>query len=120
MFPALDHSEASLTVLEEILDDATDFVPEMTARRLSGLVQDVGCYILEIGMREFGGCYLWYEDRDSPVRVVGEPSFRVALSTWKKVRNRLNGDKSDNIPFHYAGFAQRVRQATPGTDVIYI
>jgi hypothetical protein len=36
------------------------------------------------------------------------------------MRSRIGGNDSDNIPFHYAGFARRVRQAIPGTDAIYV
>ena len=116
----LDYSEASLVLVEEMLAEAADFASEMSQSRLSGLVRDFGCYIMEVGRQEFGGCYRWHEDRDRPVLIVGEPLFRVAMLSWDKVKGRISGDESDNIPFHYAGFAGRVRQATPGTDVIYV
>jgi hypothetical protein len=54
------------------------------------------------------------------VLVVGEPSFHVAMISWDKVRGRLNGDEADNIPFFYAGFAKRVREAEPGNHVPYV
>jgi len=55
-----------------------------------------------------------------PVLIVGEPEFRVAMIAWDKVRGRLSGDKADNIPFFYAGFAERVRGAQPGDDALYV
>jgi hypothetical protein len=58
--------------------------------------------------------------RNAPVLVVGEPAFRVALLTWDRVRARLSGDAADNIPFFYAGFAERVRQGEPGSDVLFV
>ena len=77
---ALDYSEASLGVLENILAQAADWglVPD----QLEALVQPFGCCILEVGRREFGGRYLWHTGRDAPVLVVGEPGFRVAILTW--------------------------------------
>lgn len=116
----LDYSEASLVVVEEMLAEAADWVAELTPDQLTTLVQDFGCYILEVGRREFGGRYLWHDGRDQPVLVVGEPAFRVAMLTWDKVRGRLKGDEGDNIPFHYAGFAGRARQGKPGDDVLYV
>jgi hypothetical protein len=44
----------------------------------------------------------------------------VALLTWDQVRGRLSGDLSCNIPFLYAGFAERARQAKPGSDALYV
>ena len=52
--------------------------------------------------------------------VVGEPKFHVALMAFDKVRGRLAGDKGDNIPFFYEGFAARVKSAVPGTKVLYV
>lgn len=116
----LDYSEESLVVIDELLDEASDFVDEMSADAVRSLTESVGCYVLEVGRRAFGGRYLWYEQRDAPVLVVGEPKFRVAMLTWDTVRGRLSGDTSDSIPFLYKGFAQRVRSATDGTDAFYV
>jgi hypothetical protein len=116
----LDYTEASLAVVEEMLAEAGQWLSEMTPEQVTTLVQDVGCYILEVGRREFGGRYQWHDGRDQPVLVVGEPAFRVALIAWDKVRGRLGGDAGDNVPFFYAGFAARARQAAPGTDALYV
>jgi hypothetical protein len=116
----LDYSEASLTAVEDMLAEASAFAADMTPDQLTTLAQDFGCYILEVGRREFGGRYYWFEQRDQPVLVVGEPAFRVALLGWDRVRGRLSGDEGDNIPFFYAGFAERARQARPGDDALYV
>jgi hypothetical protein len=116
----LDFSEASLALVEEMLEECSAAVDEMTPKQLEMLVEDFGCYILEVGRKEFGGRYYWFDQREQPVLVVGEPAFRVAMITWDKVRGRLKGDKADNIPFFYAGFAQRARQAKPGDDALYV
>jgi hypothetical protein len=95
----MDYTEASLVEVEDMLDEAADYLSAMTPEQITNVVQNVGCYILEVGRREFGGRYLWQDDRDQPVLVVGEPAFRVAMITWDKVRGRLSGDDGDNIPF---------------------
>src|SRR5262249_34713370 len=95
----LDFSEASLTIVEDMLAEVAALTDAMTLDQLTMLAQDFGCYILEVGRREFGGRYSWFDQRDQPVLVVGEPAFRVALLIWDKVRGRLSGDEADNIPF---------------------
>src|SRR5262245_25933649 len=116
----LDYTAASLGVVEDMLAEAAEWASDLTHEQLTTLVQDFGCYILEVGRREFGGRYYWFERRDQPVLVVGEPTFRVALLAWDKVRGRLSGDEGDNIPFFYAGFAERARRAKPGDDALYV
>jgi hypothetical protein len=116
----LDYSETSLAVVEDVLAEAGQWLSELSPEQVTALVQNFGCYVLEVGRREFGGRYQWHDGRDQPVLVVGEPTFRIAMLSWDKVRGRLGGDKGDNIPFFFAGFAERARQATPGTDVLYV
>jgi hypothetical protein len=117
---ALDYSEASLTVIEEMLAEAAQWLSELTAEQVTTLVQNFGCYILEVGRRNFGGRYQWHDGRDQPVLVVGEPKFRIAMIAWDKIRCRVGGDEGGNIPFFYAGFAERVRMAKPGDDALYV
>ena len=116
----LDYSEASLELVEEMVVETGEWLSEMTSEQVTTLVQDFGCYILEVGRREFGGRFQWHDGRDQPVLVVGEPAFRVAIVTWDKVRGRLGGDEGDNIQFFYAGFAERARRAGPGSDALYV
>ncbi len=117
---ALDYSEESLTIAEEMLEEAAEWAGEMSTNQLETLAQDFGCYILEVARREFGGRYAWFEKRDQPVLVVGEPTFRIALLAWDKVKGRLSGDRADNIPFFFHGFAERVRKAEAGVDALYV
>jgi hypothetical protein len=116
----LDYSQESLEAVEELLEDAVEYYPELSPDAARRTMQLFGCYILEVARREFGGGYLWFEERDQPVLVVGEPESHVALMTWDKVHGRLSGDAADSIPFFYAGFAERVRSAPPGTRVLYV
>ncbi len=113
-------SRDSLTIVEEMAEEAAAWRSTLSPDQLTNLVQDVGCYLLEVGRREFDGQYLWHEPRHQPVPVVGEPAFHVALMTWDKVRRRLGGDRADNLLFFYDGFAERARQAVPGTRAIYV
>jgi hypothetical protein len=116
----LDYTQESLATVEDMLDEVANYANEMSPDELTQLSQSFGCYILEVGRRSFGGRYLWHDQRDQPVLVVGEPDFRVSILTWDKVRGRIGGDSGDNIPFFYTGFAERVRSASAGIDVLYV
>lgn len=116
----LDYSEASLEIVEEMLGEASKFSADFSESEMRLIVEPFGCYLLEVGRRTFGGDYFWVDDHEQPVLVVGEPDFHAAIMTWGKVRGRLNGDTGDNIPFFFAGFAHRVRTATPGSHVLYV
>ena len=117
---SLDYSVASLTVIEEILAEASEFYSELPEGQIRAIVQEVGCYILCVGHRQFGGEYFWHDERAQPVLAVGEPEKHVAMMTWDKVHGRLSGDVGDNIPFFYDGFAERAATAPAGTRALYV
>jgi len=117
---SLDFSEESLQAVEELLDDVSDYYPDFSSEQAQRIVRLFGCYILEVAQRAFGGQYFWYDERDQPVLVVGEPDYRIAIIAWDKVHERLSGDPANNIPFFYAGFAERVRSASPGARALYV
>ncbi len=116
----LDYSEASLALVEEMLGEASEYFTELPDEQIDSLVQFFGCYILEIGRRQFGGTYSWLEQQQEPVLVVGEPMTHIAIATWGKVRARLAGDPADNIQFFFEGFSAQARQLTPGKRTLYI
>ena len=116
----LDFSAPSLVVVDEVLDRYAQILGDAPEQAVRNFTQMVGCYVLEVGRREFGGTYQWWDERDAPVLVVGEPAFHVSLLAADKVAGRLNGDRSDSLPFLYEGFAERVRTATPGTSATYV
>ncbi|MBN6207464.1 hypothetical protein JYK21_13400 [Ralstonia pickettii] len=116
----LDFSEASLQIVEEMLAEAALYRQDLEVDVIEGLVTRFGCYILEVGRRQFGGTYSWLEERSQPVLVVREPEAHIALMTWDRVRGRISGDAGDNIPFFFEGFAQRARTAPTGTRALYV
>src|SRR5260370_11033092 len=116
----LDFSEASLQTVEEMLNELAEYGDQMSPKQLRVLAQDFGCYILEIGRREFVGRDSWFEQGDQPVLIVGGPALLIAMVTWEKVLSRLSGEPADNIPFFYAGFAGPARRAEPGVDALYV
>jgi len=116
----LDYSASSFVLVEKMLAEAHEYVEALSALELDDLVRSIGCYLLESARRAMGGEYKWFQDREQPVLIVGEPKFHVALATWGKVRGRVMGDPGDNIPFHMSGFWDRATAALPGDRVLFI
>lgn len=114
----LNYTEASLKSIESLLNEASQYHQKMNEKDRNALVELMGCYVLQVAHVEFSGKYAWYQDL--PLLVVGEPVFHVALFPFGKVRGRLSGDKGDNIPFFYQGFAQRARARKAGTHALYV
>jgi hypothetical protein len=116
----LDYSESSLLIVEEMLAEAAEFVGQMPQDDVAALIQLFGSYLLQVARTAHGGTFLWHEQQNEPVLVVGEPDRHIAMMAFQKVRGRLSGDESDNIPFFYKGFDDRVRLAMPGTRALYV
>ncbi|WP_089400920.1 hypothetical protein [Noviherbaspirillum humi] len=116
----LDFSESSLSIIEELLEEASAYVTEMPESRVTDLIQLFGCYVLEVARKNYGGDYAWLDDNRGPVLVVGEPATHIAISTWAKVRGRLNGDRADDIPFFYKGFSNMARERPTARRILFI
>ncbi|GAB3618270.1 hypothetical protein GCM10027416_28270 [Okibacterium endophyticum] len=102
---ALDYSEASLEVLDGILDDFHT--------RGEPLPEDLqflaSAYVFEVARRQFGGRYLRADEPNPFVLVIGEPEFQVGVLVMGKVLGRAVNGPEDSIPFFYQGIAPLVR-----------
>jgi hypothetical protein len=116
----LDYSERSLETVEEMLAEASAYFDEMTGDQRECLAQDFGCYILEVARQTYGGRYTWWEEHQEPVLVHGEPEFHLAIAAWDKVRRRLSGDLSNNIPFFFQGFSERAKNGKAGMHTVIV
>lgn len=116
----LDYSINSLELIDEILDDASDYAEEMAEGQLIWLQTAVGAYILEVARRKYGGQYYWYKKLEQVILVTGQPNFEISILTAEKVMARLKNGTEDNIPFFFQGYAERVESAKPGDKAIYI
>ena len=116
----LDYSVASLAAVDEMLAEVSDYVADLDEAVVTGLVQQLGCYVLEVARRAYGGTYFWHDEGEQPILVVGEPEAHVALMTWSKVVGRLTGDVGDDIVYFLAGFAQKAATPEPGSDVLFL
>ena len=53
----LDFSEHSLKLIDNILDEAGEFIEDMTEGKKRWIIEIVGCYILEVARNNYGGQY---------------------------------------------------------------
>ena len=116
----LDWSIASLVAVDEMLAEASAYVADLDETVVTGLVQQLGCYVLEVGRRAYGGQYFWHDEGEQPILVVGEPAAHVALMTWSKVVGRLTGDVGDDIVYFFSGFAQKAEHPEAGSNVLFL
>lgn len=116
----LDGSVESLKVVDEMLVEVAEYVADLDEAVVTNLVQQLGCYVLEVGRRAYGGTYFWHEEGEQPILVVGEPEAHVALMTWSKVTGRITGDEGDDIVFFFDGFAAKAAHPEPGSNVLFL
>ena len=116
----LDGSVESLKVVDEMLLEVSAYVADLDEAVVTNLVQQLGCYVLEVGRHAYGGEYFWHEEGEQPILVVGEPDAHVALMTWSKVTGRITGDAGDDIVFFFDGFAAKAARPEPGSNVLFL
>ncbi|HEX7639573.1 MAG TPA: hypothetical protein VF457_14345 [Burkholderiaceae bacterium] len=116
----LDWTAASVDAVDEICAEVAGYVAELDEAVVTGLVQQLGCYLLEVARRRHGGTYYWHPEGEQPVLVVGEPQAHVALMTWSKVTGRVTGDEGDDLRFFLDGFAQRAARPEAGDRVLFV
>lgn len=116
-FNGLDFSVNSLKVVDDMLDEASDFYEEMNDNQRQNLISTVGSYIFEVARKNFGGRYFWYDQLNQPILVTGQPEFEVSILAFDKVKGRLENGKEDNIPFYFQGYEERVKNKQSGMIV---
>lgn len=116
-FKGLDFSVKSLEVLDDFLDEASDFYEDMGEERRKDIIHTAGSYIFEVARRNYGGKYFWYNHLNQPILVTGQPDFEVSIIAFEKVKGRLENGSEDNIPFYFAGYTERVEKKESGMIV---
>ena len=116
----LDYTAESLGMVDEMLAEVAGYATELPEEAVVGLMQQLGCYVLEVARRRFGGTYYWNEEAEQPILVVGEPDAHVAIMAWSKVLGRLTGDVGDSVEFLFQGFAEKAAAPTAGDNVLFV
>lgn len=112
---AWDYTADSLKAVDAVLDALSPHRTQIDPATFDALVNIVGCYVLEVGLREHGGHYAYFEPGKHSVLVVRGPDFQVALSAFDVVENRLKGSPLHSTWTIYRAFSDQVRAAEPET-----
>jgi hypothetical protein len=107
----LDYSEASLELVDSVLDDFYQQQAELPG----DLHFLASAYVFEVARRTFGGRYLRGDEENPFVLVIGEQPAAVGVCVMSKVRGRAVNGPEDSIPFFYAGIAPLVARGTAAT-----
>lgn len=110
----LDFSEKSLELIEEILDEASEFLDQIPQQQKSWIINILGSYVFEVARKYYGGKYYMYDERHQPILVTGQPDFEISILVFDKIVGRLENGKEDNIPFFFQGYSERVKNAKKG------
>lgn len=108
-YPGLDFSVQSLSIIDNFLEEASDFYIDMNENQKQNIINNVGSYIFEVARTNFGGKYFLYDHLDQPILVTGQPEFEMSLLAFEKVKGRLENGSEDNIPFFFEGFVNGVK-----------
>ena len=119
-YEGLDYSEKSLEVLDQLIEDYSDFADLSDEKMKSDFTAQAGAYIFEVARRNFGGKYFWYDKLNQPIFVTGQPDFEISLLAIDKVKMRIENGHEDNIPYFFNGYSDRVRKAKPGDKAIIV
>lgn len=111
-----DYTHESLRAVDAVIDHLSPHREHMEKGMFDALVNIIGCYVLEVGRREHGGDYAYFEPGKHSVLVVRGPDFQVALSAFDVVENRLKGSPLHSTWMIYRAFSEQVRAAEPETS----
>jgi len=111
---SLDYSQASLAMIDEMMDEFAAMAADMPVDARQGLVQIMGCYTMAVADKTFEGEFLWDERSEQPVFVVGEPEYHIAFKSFDKIAARLVGNVDSKVQTLFNEFAEKCRSAETG------
>lgn len=119
-FKGLDFTENSLKIIDDILEEVSDFYEEMPELQQKSIIDSIGSYIFEVARRNYGGKYFWYDQRNQPILVTGKPNFEISIIVFDKVEGRILNGEEDNIPYFFKGYSERVKNAKDGDNTTIV
>ncbi|NEW06879.1 hypothetical protein GK047_12785 [Paenibacillus sp. SYP-B3998] len=102
-----DYSVQSLRKLDNILEELSEY--QIDDDTLDSVSSMAGSYIFE-ARRNYGGQYIWVQERNQPVLVTGEPEYSISIFAFDKVRGRIRNGKEDDIPYYFDGYIEAVEK----------
>ncbi|MBC7862722.1 MAG: hypothetical protein IAF38_07080 [Bacteroidia bacterium] len=116
----LNYSEESLSELDSLLEDFSDFADQDDEEMKSDFIAQAGSYIFEVARRIYGGKYYWYDPLDQPIFVTGQPNFEISFLAFEKIKGRIENGAEDNIPYFFKGYTERIKNAKPGDKAMIV
>ncbi|WP_133245612.1 hypothetical protein [Pelagibaculum spongiae] len=116
----LDFSADSLSAVDEMLEEASDFADEMPEERTNSIIELMTAYTLFVAYKEHGGEFFWSNEYNQPFLVSGMPESRISLLIYPAIKSRLFGDSGSRISFLFKGFSERVKSSEPNTEALYM
>lgn len=117
---AFDYSIRSLNILDNLIEDFSDFTDHSDEEIIDDFCVQAGSYVLEVARRNYGGVYFWEDDLKQPMLKTGLPDFEVSILAFEKVRNRIMNGDEDNIPYFFKGYSECIRKAEKGSVVTFL
>lgn len=105
-----DYSFQSLNQLDQILKSMPPYAKFNPAFRQNTKIL-FGCYILETARRSYGGRYKWWEIKELPILLSGEPQNAIGIAPFDKVLERMVSDRSESIPEYFQKYISMMEKA---------
>ena len=75
----LDFTVESLKSVDKLLEEASDYYPDMDGNQKQNLISAAGSYIFETLRKNFSGKFFWYDHLNQSILVTGQPEFEVSI-----------------------------------------
>lgn len=95
---SFDYSEASVTLLDEVIDDLWDPDRRPGEEELDSLTKLMGAYLGEVMIRNQGGRWSWSPDRQMPALLVGQTRWAYVLD--KVYKRQVHGAEHSLVQFY--------------------
>ncbi|KLU71418.1 MAG: hypothetical protein RHS_2733 [Robinsoniella sp. RHS] len=79
-----------------------------------------GCYILETARRSFGGRYKWWEIKELPILLSGEPQNAIGIAPFDKVLERMVSDVTESIPEFFQIYVDMMEKSKTESRLSFI
>ncbi|WP_395013911.1 hypothetical protein [Robinsoniella peoriensis] len=114
-----DYSVQSLSQLDHILKTMPPYAKFNPAFRQNTRVL-FGCYILETARRSFGGRYKWWEIKELPILLSGEPQNAIGIAPFDKVLERMVSDVTESIPEFFQIYVDMMEKSKTESRLSFI
>ena len=114
-----DYSIQSLIVLDHTIKSMPPYAKFNPVYRENTKVL-FGCYILETARRSFGGRYKWWDIKEFPILISGEPENAIGIAPFDRVLERMVSEKAESIPHYFQKYVKTMEKANSMSHISFI